>query len=70
MRWTIPAAFGLFVAGAAVSLAQLWLRLFDAETFTKLIVTIGILFGLVIAWGLVLRERRDSAAARNRRNPG
>jgi hypothetical protein len=70
MRWTVPTAFGLFVAAAAVGLAQLWLRLFDAETFTKLIATIGILFTLVLAWGLVIRERRESATTRNRREPG
>ncbi len=70
MRWTVPAAFGLFVAAAAVGLVQLWLRPFDAETFTKLIATIGILLALVIAWGLVIRERREAKAARDRREPG
>ena len=70
MGWTVPAAFGLFVAGAAIGLAQLWLRLWDPESFAQLIVTAGVLLALVLAWGLVQRERRETAAARDKREPG
>ena len=66
MNWTIPAGFGLFLLGAAAFLAQLWLRLWDPETFAKVMITIGVLFAVVIAWSLVQRERRDSARLRDK----
>jgi hypothetical protein len=70
MGWTVPAAFGLFVAGAAIGLAQLWLRLWEPEAFCRLMLTAGVLLALVLAWGVVQRERRETAAARNKREPG
>lgn len=70
MGWTVPTAFGLFVAGAAIGLAQLWLRPWDPEVFCRLMLTAGVLLALVLGWGLVLRERRETAATRNKREPG
>ncbi len=66
MNWTVTAGFGLFLLGAAAALAQLWLRLWDPETFVKVMITIGLLFGVVIAWNLVQREKRDSARLRDK----
>ena len=65
MNWTVPAGFGLFLIGAAALLAQLWLRVWDPETFGKLMITLGVLLAVVIAWHLVQRERKDSARTRN-----
>jgi hypothetical protein len=70
MNWTIPAGFGLFLAGAAAGLAQLWFRVWDHETFVKLMITVGVLLVIVLAWNLVVRERRDSAKIRDRSKLG
>lgn len=66
MTWTIRAAFGLVVAGAAMALLQLWLGLFDPDVFAKTMITFGVLLALVVAWNLVLRERRDLARLRDK----
>jgi hypothetical protein len=66
MNWTVPAGFGLFLAGATVALTQLWLRVLDPETFAKVMITFGVLLALVVAWGLVLRERRDAAKLKDK----
>ena len=66
MTWTIRAAFGLVVAGAAIALLQLWVGLLDPEVFVKTMITFGILMALVVAWNLVLRERRDLAKLRDK----
>ena len=65
MNWTIPTGFGLFLIGAAAGLAQLWLRVWDPETFVKVMITLGVLLAVVIAWHLVQRERKDSARTRD-----
>jgi membrane protein implicated in regulation of membrane protease activity len=70
MNWTVPAGFSLFLAGAAAGLAQLWLRLWDPETFVKMMITIGVLLAIVLAWNLVVRERRDSEKIRDRSKLG
>jgi membrane protein implicated in regulation of membrane protease activity len=70
MNWTVPTGFGLFLAGAAAGLAQLWLRLWDPETFVKLMITLSVLLALVLAWNLVVRERRDSEKIRDRSKIG
>ena len=66
MSWTLAASFGLFVAGAAAGLAQLWLRLWDPETFVKLMITDGVLIAVVVAWRLLQREWRDTERLRDR----
>lgn len=70
MTWTLGASFGLFLAGAATVLAQLWLRVWDPETFLKLLITEGVLFAVVVAWHLIQRERRDTARLRDRSRLG
>ena len=66
MNWTAPLGFALFLAGAAIGLAQLWVRPFSPETFAKLMITVGVLLAVDIAWNLVLRERRDTARIRDK----
>ncbi len=70
MNWTLGAAFGLFLAGAAAALAQLWLQVWDPETFIKLMITDGVLFVVVVAWGMIQRERRDTARLRDKNRLG
>ncbi len=53
-------AFALFVIGAVIVLAQIWLQPFAHETFVKLIATDAILLALVGGWALFARERRES----------
>jgi len=67
MNWAVPVGFALFLVGAALGLAQLWLCLWAPETFFKLMTTVGVLLMIVLAWNLVLRETRDAAKLRNRR---
>ena len=65
MNWTVAAAFAIFVAGALLALAQLWLAVLPPETFVKAMITLGIALVLVVAWNLVQRERRDAARLRD-----
>jgi hypothetical protein len=65
MNWTVPVGFALFLLGAAIGLAQLWLELWSPETFVKLMITMGVLLAVDIAWNVVARERRDSARTRD-----
>lgn len=46
----------LFVLGSLLSLAQLWFEPLTAEVFTKLIVTLVILFVVVLGITLVRNE--------------
>ena len=64
MNWAVPTGLALFLIGAVIGLAQLWLRLWEPETFVKLMITVGVLLAIVIVWNLVLREKRDSAKIR------
>ena len=64
MNWTIPTAFGLFLVGAAAVLTQLWLQPWSPDTFVRVMITLGILLAVVVAWHLVVRERRDTAETR------
>jgi uncharacterized membrane protein YcjF (UPF0283 family) len=58
--------FALFVMGAFVALAQLWLQLWSPETFIKLMATDGVLLAVVAAAAFILRERRETERLRNR----
>ena len=60
-------AFALFLAGAALFLAQLWLQPWTPETFFKLIATDGVLFVIALVAAFVWRERRETERLRNRR---
>lgn len=46
----------LFILGSVLSLAQLWFEPLTAEVFTKLIVTLVILFVVVLGITLVRNE--------------
>ncbi|MGO8739557.1 hypothetical protein [Rhodoblastus sp.] len=70
MSGALATAFGLFLAGAAAVLAQLWLRVWDPETFTKLLITDGVLLIVVGVWHVVQRERRDTERLRDKNRLG
>lgn len=70
MNWTASIGFGLFLAGAAAGLAQLWLRIWEPETFMKVIITLGVLLAVVLAWNLALREKRDGERIRDKSKLG
>lgn len=46
----------IFVAGALLAILQLWFSLFDPEVFTKIIITLGILFVVALGVTLVRKE--------------
>jgi hypothetical protein len=60
--------FVVFLVGAALFLAQLWLQPWSPETFLKLIVTDGVALAIVVIGGFALRERRESERLRNRQD--
>jgi uncharacterized membrane protein YedE/YeeE len=60
-------AFALFVIGAALFLAQLWLQIWPPETFFKLVATDGVLFVVAVVVAFLLRERRESERLRKNR---
>ena len=60
-------AFALFLAGAALFLAQLWLQVWLPETFLKLAATDGVLFVVAVVVAFLARERRESERLRNNR---
>ena len=64
MSWTVPLAFGLFLLGALVVLTQLWLQPWSPDIFVRVMITLGVLLAVVVAWHLVARERRDTARTR------
>jgi uncharacterized membrane protein len=66
----IAFAFGLFLIGIALGLAQLWGQVFAPETFLKLAITDGALFVVVVAWMVIVRERRESERLRKDRRLG
>jgi uncharacterized membrane protein len=66
----IAFAFGLFLIGVALGLAQLWGQVFAPETFLKLAITDGALFVVVVAWMVIVRERRESERLRKDRRLG
>ncbi len=68
MSPAVVVGFALFVAGAAVFLAQLWLQPWSPETFLKLMATDGVLLAITIVGAFVLRERRSTERLRNRKD--
>jgi len=46
----------LFVLGFALAILQLWLGLFEAEFFSKMLITIGALFIVALGVTLVVHE--------------
>ena len=53
-------AFALFVAGALVTLVEIWFEPFAHEIFIKIIASDAILIVLVAAWALFARERLET----------
>jgi hypothetical protein len=60
--------FAVFLVGAVLFLAQLWLQPWSPETFLKLILTDGVALAIVVIGGFALRERRESERLRNRQD--
>jgi len=60
-------AFALFLAGAVLFLAQLWLQVWPPETFFKLAATDGVLFAVAVVVAFLVRERRESERLRKNR---
>jgi hypothetical protein len=60
-------AFALFLAGAALFLAQLWLQPWSPDAFLKLAATDGVLFLVALVVAFLVRERGESERLRNRR---
>ena len=65
MTPSLAAAFLLFLAGVGAGLAQLWFRVWDPDTFVKIMITDVALFVVVLAWRVVARERRETQRIRN-----
>jgi hypothetical protein len=60
--------FAVFLVGAVLFLAQLWLQPWSPETFLKLILTDGVALAIVVIGGFALRERRETERLRNRQD--
>lgn len=67
MKGGVVIGFALFLIGAALFLAQLWLQLWSPETFFKLLITDGVLLAITIVGAFVTRERRETEQLRNRK---
>lgn len=67
MSAPVAVAFALFLVGVALGLAQLWGQVLAPETFLKLAITDGALIVVILAWMVVVRERRDSERLRKDR---
>ncbi len=52
------------------ALAQLWLRVWDPETFIKLMITDGVLLVVALVWAMIQGERRETARLRDRNRLG
>jgi hypothetical protein len=58
------AAYGVLVLGAGVFLAQIWFEILRPDVFLKTLVTLGIVLALLLIWGFIQRENRESAKLR------
>jgi hypothetical protein len=65
VKYFIVAGFALFVIGAGLFLAQLWLQLWTPEIFFKLLATDGVLLAIVLVGGFVFREKRETDRLRD-----
>ncbi|MGR8947936.1 MAG: hypothetical protein ACU84Q_07810 [Gammaproteobacteria bacterium] len=55
----------LFVAAAALTLAQMWFSVLSAEVFTKLLVTLVVLFVVALGITLVKKEYLEEKKMKN-----
>ncbi len=60
MKTSTLICFLLFLAGVIIGLLQLWFKVWDGETFVKIIITDGALFALYFVWLFLLREQKES----------
>jgi len=56
MRTGAIICLSIFVLGAGLALAQLWFAPLSAEVFSKLLITLGVIFVVVLGVTLVRRE--------------
>ena len=68
MSAAVAAGFALFLAGAALFLAQLWFEPWSPETFVKLMATDGVLLAITVVGAFVIRERRATERLRSRKD--
>ena len=59
MKKTVLICLGLFLLGAATFLLQLWFTPWSAETFSKLMVTDGVLLAVAILIAFLIKEHQD-----------
>ena len=64
MSAAVAAGFALFLAGAALFLAQLWFEPWSPETFVKLMATDGVLLAITVVGAFIIRERRATERLR------
>jgi hypothetical protein len=63
-RFTYAAITALLL-GAFLFLAQLWLEIFAAEVFVKLMITLGVLTAAFAIVAFVVKEKQDSHKLHN-----
>lgn len=56
MKLGTTICIGLFITAAVLSLAQLWFAPLGAELFTKLLITLGVLFVVVLGVSIAKNE--------------
>jgi hypothetical protein len=56
MKTGVIACLVTFITGAVLMLLQMWFELLPAEVFTKLMITVGIVFVVLLGITLVRRE--------------
>ncbi len=56
---------GTFILASLLSILQLWFTLMPAEIFTKVIITLGVVFVVVLGTTLASREYLENQKLRN-----
>ena len=56
MKYGVLSCLVTFVVACAVMVLQLWFEPFEAETFTKLMITLAVVFAVLLGITLVRRE--------------
>ena len=60
MLWLGGLMFVLFAAAALLGLAELWVSPLAFETFTKIEITLGVIFALLAAAMFLMREKHET----------
>lgn len=66
----VSIAYGLLVVAGIVIVSHVWLDVPGPVIAGRLLITLGVALGLVLAWGVIQRERSDMDRLRNRDRPG